>query len=193
MRQIKIDFTKDVPRKQTGDWGKEGEHNETVLECVLSDSFSQCEYINAEFETASHKKIVLDELKPEGNILMVPLIQQVTVEGRLKMQLVGYMLNEKTYELEAVSKTDLVTGNIAKGIDGICEECNPEPSFMELLWAKVRKLWDMRHSHPNQEILDKLTENGIGDCFNTPWDTILIFDGGDADVQVAVLDETILL
>lgn len=35
--------------------------------------------------------------------------------------------------------------------------------------------------------------NVVYDYLNPSWDTTLVFDGGDADVQVAVLDETILL
>ena len=34
--------------------------------------------------------------------------------------------------------------------------------------------------------------NNVG-LLNMNWDTILIFDGGSSDIQVAVLDETILL
>lgn len=52
---------------------------------------------------------------------------------------------------------------------------------------------------PEEELPTKLSQlrNDVG--FITlrdmviPWDTLVVFDGGDADVQIAVLDKTILL
>lgn len=47
-----------------------------------------------------------------------------------------------------------------------------------------------------QEIIDSLAlvaKSGLIEDLSMLWDTELIFDGGSADVQLAILDETILL
>lgn len=45
----------------------------------------------------------------------------------------------------------------------------------------------------NKPILALVATSGLIEDLLMSWDTLLIFDGGDADVQLAVLDETILL
>jgi hypothetical protein len=42
------------------------------------------------------------------------------------------------------------------------------------------------------DILAPVSKSGSIEDLNVQWDTILIFDGGDADVSLAILDETIL-
>lgn len=50
--------------------------------------------------------------------------------------------------------------------------------------------------HKIKELCEKLKPiafSGLIEDLNMNWDTMLIFDGGDADVVLATLDETILL
>ena len=141
--------------------------------------------LNAEFQTADNRKVVFENLETTEDELLIALTQQLTVEGRIKFQLVGYILDKETNELKIISKTDMVTGHIDRSVKGFQEEFNPEPSFLESLWSKIRKLWDMRHSHHNQEILDQLTEEGLSGGSSLPVayindDGELIFEiGGD--------------
>ena len=50
--------------------------------------------------------------------------------------------------------------------------------------------------HKIKELCEKLKPiafSGLIEDVDMNWDTMLIFDGGDADIALAVLDETILL
>ena len=161
MRQIRIDFSKDVPHKESGDWGHEGEHNKTALECILPPSFNQCIFINAEFRTEDNKKIVFENLTLSKNKLIIPITQQLTIKGRLLFQLVGYVLDEDAHELKIISKTDLITGNIAPSVNGVKTETNKNPSLLDSIMSKVYKLMEHMHSHHNKEILDAITEDSL--------------------------------
>lgn len=50
--------------------------------------------------------------------------------------------------------------------------------------------------HKIKELCEKLKPiafSGLIEDLDMNWDTMLIFDGGDADITLAILDETILL
>lgn len=149
--------------------GNAGEHNTTELIFNLDDKLSRSDYINVEFENDSHDKTTIEDLQIENGQIKILLNHKITqTPGRVKIQLIGYRFNDSDDVISIIDKSNIMYGNIAPSINGIDSECNPEPSFMELLWAKVRKLWDMRHSHHNQEILDQITEDGLGGGGNLP-------------------------
>lgn len=59
--------------------------------------------------------------------------------------------------------------------------------------AQTPECWDLIHTGVNIDILAPVATSGLIEDLSINWDTILIFDGGDADVQLAILDKTILL
>jgi hypothetical protein len=90
-----------------------------------------------------------------------------------------------------MSKTDFQNGFALGMASGGVVEVVPE----KLLATKQ----DTLVSGENIKTINGESILGEGDLtvklenLNPSWDTILVFDGGGADIQVAILDETILL
>ena len=69
-------------------------------------------------------------------------------------------------------------------------------NIQELYLGKILLSSADESIHKIKELCEKLKPiafSGLIEDLNINWDTMLIFDGGDADATLAVLDETILL
>lgn len=58
--------------------------------------------------------------------------------------------------------------------------------------AQTPECWDLVHTGVSIDDLAPVAKSGLIEDLNINWDTMLIFDGGDADVSLAILDDTIL-
>lgn len=155
MKTIHIDFTDST----VGTVGRAGEHNKTQLVFELTSDFKGCDFINAKFVTADGNEITLENLVPDegSDTLRVELTQQLTVEGELEIQLIGYFVDAETDEPSRITKSPVVYGVIQKSARGTVTEADSNPSLLDRIWAKIKTF----HKHNNLSVLDKLTEETL--------------------------------
>lgn len=155
MKEIMIDFTFPTPRVSSPMWGLVGEHNNTVLKCLLDDSFMFCDYINAEFELEKGKKIVVEDLEKIYETFDIHITQQISSSQRVGVQLVGYQMAPLTLELSEIAKTPKIYGFFGESVMGTEIEVTNAPSFIEQVYAKASQAYDLAN-HSNIKTLASL-------------------------------------
>ena len=158
MKTIQIDFTD----RQIGTLGRAGEHNNTEVVFSLTPELADCDLISAEICTANGEKIPVEgERNEESNAFTIRLTRQLTVEGELRLQLVGCVVEEGSDEPQAIAKSPVVCGIIGASINGIETECDTQPGLIHRIWAKVEALIKKIHTHDNKNTLDAFGCNAL--------------------------------
>lgn len=138
-----------------GNLGRAGEHNNTKIIFALSPELAKCDFLTAEVSTAAGEKVPIEGIYDEENsTFAIFLTNQLTVEGAISIQLVGYVTESETAEPQIIAKSPVVSGFITQGINGIEAEANSNPSLLHRIWTKLESF----HKHHNLSLLDKLTE-----------------------------------
>lgn len=157
MKTINIDFTDST----VGNVGRAGEHNNTKIIFALSPELAKCDFLTAEVGTAAGDKIPIEgTYNEENSTFSILLTNQLTVEGAISFQLVGYVTECDTAEPQIITKSPVVSGFITQGINGIEAEADSNPNLLARIWAKIREWADKIHTHANKDTLDKLGESG---------------------------------
>ena len=147
-------FTVDFKAADIGVVGRKGEHNYPVLEFLLDEDFQSCDFIVIE-SAISGKKIVSDDIKPDGETLTFKLTEQLTQAGHHHVQLVGYVVDSETAEPHKIMKSPIVHYRIEQSINGIKHAADKTPGLLDRLLAKVHTLLEKAHTHSNKRTIDK--------------------------------------
>ncbi len=146
MKTINIDFTDST----VGNLGRAGEHNNTEIIFALSPELAKCDFLTAEIGTAAGEKVPIEGIYDEENsTFAIFLTNQLTVEGAISFQLVGYVTESETAEPQIIAKSPVVSGFITQGINGVETEADSNPNLLARIWAKVREWADKIHTHSN--------------------------------------------
>ena len=122
---------------------------------------AKCDFLTAEVGTAAGDKIPIEgTYNEENSTFSILLTNQLTVEGAISFQIVGYVTEYDTAEPQIITKSPVVSGFITQGINGIEAEADSNPNLLARIWAKIREWADKIHTHANKDTLDKLGESG---------------------------------
>lgn len=158
MKTVNIDFTDST----IGTLGRAGEHNNTAVVCSLTPEFVKCDLMNAEISNANGEKISVEgEFNEEKNTFTVMLTKQLTVEGEIKIQLIGYVTQEGSDEPQIIVKSPVVSGVITPSINGIETQADSNPSLLDRIWTKIQAWADKIHTHSNKNVLDTITTDSL--------------------------------
>ena len=150
-----------------GNLGRAGEHNNTKIIFALSPELAKCDFLTAEVSTAAGEKIPIEGIYDEENsTFAIFLTNQLTVEGAISLQLVGYVTESETAEPQIITKSPVVSGFITQGINGVETEADSNPNLLARIWAKVREWADKIHTHDNKKTLDQLYCKALEDMFS---------------------------
>lgn len=164
MREITIDFRGKIPQLSSGIWGLVGEHNVTILNCLLDDSFSECSYINAEFELKEGKRIVIESLVTNENTAQINITQQISNSYRVAVQLIGYKADESTGDICEIAKTEKVYGRFGESVMGTQVDAEENPGFAERAFVKAEEAFNTA-KHNNRKTLDSLYREDLENQF----------------------------
>lgn len=163
LKTINIDFTDST----VGNLGRAGEHNNTKIIFALSPELAKCDFLTAEVSTAAGEKTPIEGICDEENsTFAIFLTNQLTVEGAISLQLVGYVTESETAEPQIIAKSPVVNGFITQGINGVETEADSNPNLLARIWAKVREWADKIHTHDNKKTLDQLYCKAVEDMFS---------------------------
>lgn len=131
----------DFKRSSLGVIGEENEHNAIELLFNLPKDFEAADYIHVEFDTMNGEPFARDtfEFNKEEMTLRGRLDQKVMKAGELKIQLVGYAIDEEG-TIDEIAKSPVIKAIIGDSVNGIIREGDENPSMIELLKAKLDKL-----------------------------------------------------
>ena len=131
----------DFKRSSLGVIGEENEHNAIELLFNLPKDFEAADYIHVEFDTMDGDPFARDtfEFNKEEMTLRGRLDQKVMKAGELKIQLVGYAIDEEG-TIDEIAKSPVIKAIISNSVNGIITEGDANPSMIELLKAKLDKL-----------------------------------------------------
>ena len=82
------------------------------------------------------------------------LTNQLTVEGVISFQLVGYVIESENAEPQIIVKSPVVSGFVTQSINGVEAEADSNPNLLARIWAKIREWADKIHKHDNKNTLD---------------------------------------
>ena len=146
MKKINIDFTDST----VGNLGRAGEHNNTEIIFALSPELAKCDFLTAEIGTAAGDKVPVEgTYNEENNTFSILLTNQLTAEGKISLQLVGYVTDSETAEPQSIAKSPIVSGFITEGINGVETAAESNPNLLARIWAKIREWADKIHTHEN--------------------------------------------
>lgn len=162
MKSIIVDFSKIY----IGTVAKQGEHNRTQLVFALPDDFAGADYINAEFKKSDNSDVVVEGLIPKDGFITIPLTQGLTnVCDQIDIQLVAYAVDG--VEIAEIAKSSTVRGVIRPSLNILFN--HDEPGIIERVIAfinawteKLSEMWNAKHSHENQTLLDSITPEMLG-------------------------------
>ena len=131
----------DFKRSSLGVIGEENEHNAIELLFNLPKDFEAADYIHVEFDTMDGDPFARDtfEFNKEEMTLRGRLDQKVMKAGELKIQLVGYTIDEDG-TINEIAKSPVVKAIVGNSVNGIITEGDADPSMIEILKAKLDKL-----------------------------------------------------
>lgn len=146
MKKINIDFTDST----VGNLGRAGEHNNTEIIFALSPELAKCDFLTAEIGTAAGDKVPVEgTYNEENNTFSILLTNQLTAEGKISLQLVGYVTDPETAEPQIIAKSPVVSGFITEGINGVETAAESNPNLLARIWTKIREWADKIHTHDN--------------------------------------------
>lgn len=153
MKTINVDFTDST----VGNLGRAGEHKNTKIIFALSPELAKCDFLTAEIGTATGEKIPVEgTYNEENSTFSIILTNQLTVEGVLSLQLVGYVTEAETAEPQIITKSPIVSGFITQSINGVEASADSNPNLLARIWAKIREWADKIHTHDNYWSLSDL-------------------------------------
>ena len=153
MKTINVDFTDST----VGNVGRAGEHNNTKIIFALSPELAKCDFLTAEVGTAAGEKVPIEgTYNEENSTFAIFLTNQLTVEGAISFQIVGYVTEYDTAEPQIITKSPVVSGFITQSINGVEVEADSNPNLLARIWAKVREWADKIHTHNNYWSLSDL-------------------------------------
>ena len=131
----------DFKRSSLGVIGEENEHNAIELLFNLPKDFEAADYVHVEFDTMDGDPFARDtfEFNKEEMTLRGRLDQKVMKAGELKIQLVGYAIDEEG-TIDEIAKSPVIKAIVGNSVNGIITEGDADPSMIEILKAKLDKL-----------------------------------------------------
>lgn len=124
---------------------------------------AKCDFLTAEIGTAAGDKVPIEGTRTEeNNTFSILLTDQLTAEGKISLQVVGYVTESDTAEPQIIAKSPVVSGFITQGINGVEAEADSNPNLLARIWTKIREWADKIHVHDNKELLDSITADALG-------------------------------
>ncbi len=115
----------------------------------------KCDFLTAEVGTAAGEKVPIEGIYDEENsTFSILLTNQLTVEGAISFQIVGYVTEYDTAEPQIITKSPVVSGFITQSINGVEVEADSNPNLLARIWAKIKDWTDKIHTHENKDTLD---------------------------------------
>ena len=144
---------------------------------------AKCDFLTAEVGTAAGDKIPIEgTYNEENSTFSILLTNQLTVEGAISFQIVGYVTEYDTAEPQIITKSPVVSGFITQSINGVEVEADSRPNLLARIWAKIKEWTDKIHTHENQKTLDNL--HCDADEYESPEDGFSIIPGGSASPRL---------